>query len=249
MAADNDHVMFVEATIEKHQARLAVALATLEKRVADYIASAPLNDDDMFDLEWAVKSRAELRPMIQEEYLKAVDEMIRDYRVIENDAYDMLNNYGNISRLDPEIVTRLQEFSYQGFEDVATEYLDVVSKTLYESALTGASFSAAVDSAKQAINGRMARYANQQIHDTLMQFDSTINVRAGMEAGATKWAYKGSLVRGSRDHCRKHQDKIYTIEEIKEIWSGDWDGKQEGDPFKVRGGYNCGHVWRPVFED
>lgn len=249
MAVDNDHVMFTEAVIEKHQARLAVALATLEKKVADYIATAPLNEEQLFDLEWAIKSRAELRPLIQEEYLKAVDEMIRDFRVIEADAYEMLDNYGNVARLDPQVVTRLQEFSYQGFEDVATEYLDVVSKTLYESTLTGANFSAAVESAKAAIGGRMARYANQQIHDTLMQFDATINVAVGKEAGATAWKYVGSLVRDSREHCREHQNKVYTIEEIEEIWSGDWDGKQEGDPFKVRGGYNCGHVWRPVFED
>ena len=36
-------------------------------------------------------------------------------------------------------------------------------------------------------------------------------------------------------------------EEIEEIWSGSWAGKIDGNPFIVRGGYNCRHRFRAVF--
>jgi hypothetical protein len=94
----------------------------------------------------------------------------------------------------------------------------------------------------------MRRYATQIAQDSLMQFDASINVNAGIQAGADSWKYYGDVIRDSRPFCRKHAGNTYTTEEIAEIWSGDWAGKASGDPFIVRGGYNCRHHFRPVFE-
>ena len=94
----------------------------------------------------------------------------------------------------------------------------------------------------------MRRYATQIAQDSLMQFDASINVNAGIQAGAGSWKYYGDVIRDSRPFCRKHAGNTYTTEEIAEIWSGDWAGKASGDPFIVRGGYNCRHHFRPVFE-
>ena len=86
------------------------------------------------------------------------------------------------------------------------------------------------------------------VHDSLMQFDASINVAAGKEVGATEWKYYGSIIQDSRDWCIKHAGKKFTEDEIRELWSGnEWQGKAPGDPFIVRGGYNCRHHWRPVF--
>lgn len=96
----------------------------------------------------------------------------------------------------------------------------------------------------------MRRYASQMVHDSLMQYDASLNVAAGKEIGAEKWKYYGSVIRDSRDWCKKHAGKSYTEEEIRDMWaSNTWTGKAAGDPFIVRGGYNCRHHWRPVFDD
>ena len=96
----------------------------------------------------------------------------------------------------------------------------------------------------------MRRYASQMVHDSVMQFDASINVAAGKELGVEKWKYYGSVIRDSRDWCKKHAGKSYTEDEIREMWaSSSWTGKAAGDPFIVRGGYNCRHHWRPVFDD
>ena len=84
---------------------------------------------------------------------------------------------------------------------------------------------------RKAVGADASRYATQQVRDSLMQFNSNINVAIGKEAGATHWKYSGSLFDDSREHCRKHEGKIYTEEEINEIWSGSWKGKAEGNPF------------------
>lgn len=94
----------------------------------------------------------------------------------------------------------------------------------------------------------MRRYAGQMVHDSLMQFDSSLNVSAGKELGVEQWKYYGSVIRDSRDWCKRHAGKSYTEDEIREMWStNEWTGKASGDPFIVRGGYNCRHHWRPVF--
>ena len=103
--------------------------------------------------------------------------------------------------------------------------------------------------AADKLGNNMRRYATQIVHDSLMQFDSSITVQTGKESGADAWKYYGSNINDTRDFCRKHAGKTYTEDEIREIWSGDWAGKAAGDPFIVRGGYGCRHHWRPVFRE
>jgi len=95
----------------------------------------------------------------------------------------------------------------------------------------------------------MRRYASQMVHDSLMQFDAGINVAAGREVGATEWKYYGSIINDTRPWCVRHAGKKYSEDEIREMWANnEWAGKAPGDPFIVRGGYNCRHHWRPVFD-
>lgn len=248
MAADTDHAEYLASLTNKHEERLASALVTLERRIADYVATAPLQDGQLFDLEWAVNARPEIRRLIREEYLVEIDTIIRDYREVHQQAIGMIGTYGDVIDIDSNIVSQLQGLSFQGFADIGNEYLDVIAKQVYESTLTGTTFAASVAAVQQAVGGGMARYAKQQVHDSLMQFDANVNVAVGKASGATRWKYFGRLVEESRSHCREHKGKVYTEEEIYEIWSGSWAGKIEGNPFVVRGGYNCGHHWRPVFD-
>jgi hypothetical protein len=81
MAADVDQLNAVIAQADRHQALLASALLKLENRIADIMATAPLRDGDLFDLEWAVQARVQLREAIEQEYLSVVDGIVRDYSV------------------------------------------------------------------------------------------------------------------------------------------------------------------------
>lgn len=96
----------------------------------------------------------------------------------------------------------------------------------------------------------MRRYARQMIVDSMMQFDAAVNVAAAREIGADRWKYYGTVVEDSRDFCVRHVNEIWDEQEIRDTWSAtSWQGKADGDPFIVRGGYNCRHHFRPVFED
>lgn len=103
--------------------------------------------------------------------------------------------------------------------------------------------------AADKLGNNMRRYSSQMVHDSLMQFDASVVTNVGKESGADAWKYYGSNINDTRDWCRRHSGKTYTEDEIRELWTQDWAGKAAGDPFIVRGGYNCRHHWRPVFKE
>jgi hypothetical protein len=249
MARDVDHVTFLSAMADAHQEKLASALVSLENKVADYLAGAPLTESQLFDLEWAINAKKDLRRIIEQEYLVKVDSLIRDYDRALASNIQMLGFYGDFGQIDATVVSQLKSLSFEGFKNIGNEYLEVLSKQIYEATLSGATFAESVNVVKAAVGGRLARYGNQLVHDSLMQFNRSVNVALAKEAGIEKWKYVGSLVESSRPFCRKHKDKVYTTEEVLEIWKGDWAGKMEGNPFIVAGGYNCGHQLLPVSED
>ena len=292
MSAESEYSDILDRLADKHQERIAAALQELEERVAELMASAPLRDGELFDLEWALSARPELRKLIDDIYLAEVQASIAQYKNVSASALSMLKTYGDFTNVDASVINQLQRLSFQGFEAIAAEYLDVLATEIYQSTLTGRAFTESVKNLRQSINGiyissdsieakklvdiaangtkaqqaaaveklqtlygrdrtgrNLRRYSVQMMQDSLMQFDASINTAIGKESGAEKWKYYGSLVRDNREFCRVHVGRIMTNEEITEDWSGSWSGKAGGDPFIVRGGYNCRHHFRPVFEE
>lgn len=247
MPADIDHLNFVIGVAEEHQRRLLAALNKLEIRIVELMREAPLQDGKLFDLEWAVQARNRIREAISAEYLEVVDTFVSEYAEIAAAARDMLGTYTEFAVLDSGVIAQLQQLSFNGYEALGSDFLEQVSKQIYESTLTGATFGEAVNIVAQSVDADLARYAKQAVHDGLMDFDAAINTNIAFEAGAEKFIYIGPDDSVTRKHCDKFVGKTLTLEEIQRAWSGDWAGKREGSPFVVRGGYNCRHRFRAVF--
>ncbi len=104
--------------------------------------------------------------------------------------------------------------------------------------------------ASDRAGNNLRRYAGQIAHDSVMQFHGQFTVAKAKEAGIDKFTYTGTLVRDSRDFCVEMLNKVLTEKQIREIWkSRAWQGKSNGDPFIVRGGYRCRHTWIPTVEE
>jgi chorismate synthase len=247
--SDSTHADFLASLADDHQRKLGEAISRLEDRVLDLLSGAPLDEGALFDLEWAVQARNELRQVVDQEYLQEVDLLVKEYTQVAERATEMLAEYGDFTALDRSVIQQLQSLTFQGFESVGDQYLTAVSKEIYDMTLVGTSFADAVKNVRETVGGNLKRYADQQVHDGLMQFNANANVAIGKQSGVTRWKYYGGIQDNSRSHCKKHAGKIYTEEQIAEIWSGTWKGKASGDPFVVRGGYRCQHHWRPVFDD
>lgn len=116
----------------------------------------------------------------------------------------------------------------------------------------GAEVKTAIDELKQ-VYGRttqgesFVRYASLLATDSIMGFDGQLAKFRASELGYNTYLYYGSLIKDSRPFCRKHAGKFYTEEQINKIWADDPEqGRDQGTPFIVRGGYNCRHSWQPI---
>lgn len=78
---------------------------------------------------------------------------------------------------------------------------------------------------------------------SLLALTGEITRVLGAEDPAARFRYVGGVIANTRPFCAKHNNKVYSLQEIEEIWSGSWEGKAPGDPFSTRGGYNCRHIW------
>jgi len=290
MPKDTEYADLLENLTLQHQQRLSDSLERLESEVVKLVSKAPLKDGNLYDLEWAIAQRKKIRSALEAEYLTEVQDILKGYQGVANNTYKMLGAYGSFNELSPKVIQQLQRLSFQGFEAIGNEYLDVISTEVYQSTLTNRAFNDSIKSIQQTINGvyiqsndaeakrlvniakngtaqqsaaaveklhalyardrvgnNLRRYANVYAQDSLMQFDASINTAIGKESGATHWKYYGGTTAGTRSFCRKHDGKTYTNEEIEQIWAGSWAGKSSSDAFIARGGYNCQHHWRPVF--
>ena len=103
---------------------------------------------------------------------------------------------------------------------------------------------------RDRLGNNFRRYATQLVQDSLMGFDGQFAKYRSDELGLTHYKYTGTTVRDSRDFCRRNVNKVFSEEEIRDTWSSQtWKGKAQGDPFIVRGGYNCRHHWQPTNPD
>ena len=111
--------------------------------------------------------------------------------------------------------------------------------------------------ARDRAGENMKRYAGQILNDSLREFDATLNLAKSNDAGLTHAIYQGSNIPTTRDFCRlvrsgaydKRNGGLFTVDEVRKLWRRNWKGKKPGDPFIVRGGYNCRHQWSFVNPD
>ena len=111
--------------------------------------------------------------------------------------------------------------------------------------------------ARDRAGENMKRYAGQILNDSLREFDATLYLAKSNDAGLTHAVYQGSNIPTTRDFCRlvrsgaydKRNGGLFTVDEVRKLWRRNWKGKKPGDPFIVRGGYNCRHQWSFVNPD
>ncbi len=117
---------------------------------------------------------------------------------------------------------------------------------------------AEIASAKRAIKDRLTGInvtasvrdlTNTKVQDTVMKFDGAYTAGKAKREGIKRWRYTGGVIAETREWCAEHTGNTYTEDEINDLWTSGWTGKESGDPFVVRGGYNCRHFWVPVEDD
>ena len=266
--ADN-HEIQIKKTLEDLEARIVAEID--RKKVLEQAGKLIKDEFTGISTKIAIELRTDLKRFIDETYRTTADSMVRDYDQIvqefmkEFGELNIPDNFKTLTQADALTITQLKFQSFQGFEDIASRYLNEISTQVYQNAIAGKPFNEMVKDLRGLITGDvdrrgrpMSTYASQIAHDSVMQFDGQFTIYKADEAGLTKFKYTGTEVGDTRPFCVQELRKArggttYTKEEVQTLHntrSGDrLLGKAEGDPFIVRGGYRCRHTWLPVADD
>jgi hypothetical protein len=147
--------------------------------------------------------------------------------------------------LDAQLINTLKQETYiTTLNQVETEQNRIV-EILVLAAIAGAVSVDLIRQTKRTLTASAKRISTV-FGDAVFRFDTILTRVRSLFAGVKRFRYVGGTIATTRDFCRSHNNKVYTEIEIKRIWRSSWGGKAPGDPFVVRGGYNCRHWWVPV---
>lgn len=97
--------------------------------------------------------------------------------------------------------------------------------------------------------GSIAVKLTTSVDNVVGSYNGTYAKAQGTRNGVEQFEYVGGVMATSRPFCVSMVGSIMNAEDIQNLWDGSsWAGKEPGDPFVVRGGYNCRHYWVPVEE-
>lgn len=117
----------------------------------------------------------------------------------------------------------------------------------FDEAVASASERLRTEFARDAAGNNLRRYAYQQTHDAIRQFNGSFVIAEAEAAGLSHFKYYGDIISTTRPFCRKLLGQVLSKEEVEQKWAEEsWAGKAPGSPFEVRGGYNCRHNFAPV---
>ena len=235
----------LEQATSQHERRLLLAMESLRRRLTDSLASLPLRDGQLFDLDAALALRAQIDGLVRDEYLSVIDEIVREYPEAVALTREFMEQFADFA-VPQSVIGQLQQFSFTGHEALADDFAEALYQQVYNNTLAGTPFSASLAELNGLLDNDLQRYSKTMLHDALFEFSSSVQQAAAAEAGITTFRYEGDTIESTRPFCERHVGKEYTTEEIYEIWNDSWQGKRSGDPFRVRGGYNCRHWWVPV---
>lgn len=175
----------------------------------------------------------------------SLQQIVEDNIKLNSDALsDQLDpqTAGTIPRLNQEVTAALEA-------QLAEEQNSIINQAVLGAIAGG--LTAAVLSELRSSVGRAIRRLELTFENAMRQYDGALTLlRSSNQGREVRYRYAGGVIAESRQFCRQMNGRVLTESEIRSIWSSqDWAGKRPGDPFVVRGGYNCRHSWIPVAEN
>jgi len=157
-------------------------------------------------------------------------------------------------KISSEVASKIDSFittikiEYKALIDSKTA--EIVS-TLSTQIATGAKKSDIINSVKKTLESSGLGNNNIRGLKTIIttkafELESLVNKELSILIGVSSWKYEGPSDSKNRAWCASHVGNTLTKKEFEDWRNKSWDGKRDGDPFVVRGGWNCRHHFTPI---
>jgi uncharacterized protein with gpF-like domain len=237
--------MATEAEIRKHQKKLDELIKQFETGLQDQL-------DDAFDSVAALgtdASRTDVLQIFESVRAWADSETQKLNTVIESNIEMNATVLG--SDVNQQTLSKLQDVRDQMQSQIRTAIDQEQNRVIETIVLAGVAGAVARDliSQTRSIKEGSERRVGTVFGNAVYQFDAIVTRARSPQDRVQRYQYVGGLIDSSREFCQTHDGAIYTEQEIRDIWNDTWPGQAPGDPFVVRGGYNCRHTWVAVEEE
>lgn len=245
----NDLGKRLDATLDEIERRLRKALEAVNRRVAEIV---PDTKDKQAALAAALDARAQIAQLLGA-FDAEIDRLVDEYVSAVELAREQWDLGVEFSATDAALLDAMIQDTASELRSAALAKADEISQVIYTAAVAGTPMGDTIEQVRQLLIGgtdkrgrSLAHYASTIAQTRYMSIFATATRRLAERAGIERYRYDGTLVRDSRPWCRQHVGKVLTIDEIEAWRDKDWEGKAPGDPFVVRGGWNCRHYWTPI---
>ena len=244
------------------QKKLSGIIAILETRVQDlidriYVDAAGNIKGPVYTLKQVQKMQYDLIVAFQKEFGDKLGVVVEAQKKAEKIALQYFSTMEMTPLLSVPVqalVTQLRGGTVAGLEALSSATQAEIARELYISIASGTSKKDLRETIKSLLVGQkdkagrpMAVHAGAFAQDSLMGYSAAINSEYAKEEGLDTFIYFGSLIKTSRDWCRKNAGKTFTRAEIDALNDEpQWQGRARGDVWITRGGYRCRHHWMPV---
>ena len=223
-----------DSLIERFSRRFAVGLAPLLTALYDNLASEE-NPDRLTVTRYFLPIRQYAQAQLENLEAVLADNAEMNKAVLEGVVIDT-------SRIRAEAIASINA----SIDEEANNLIGVLATSALVGGVTAATITALRKSRKAVTRRLQIAYSTN-----LRNGDAAYTILATRATNKTvKYRYVGGIIPESRPFCRQHDGQVMTESEIRRIWNSQtWQGKKPGDPFVVRGGYNCRHYFVPVEEE
>lgn len=236
--------MATTAEIRKHQQQMDRLISEFEQELGE-------------QLERAFDSVAALGTGATRTEVQAIFQTVKSWADAQGSRLESIVQ-GNIDMnasvlgtdINQQILTNLAQVKEQLIAQVQTQIEQEQNRVIQTIVLAGVAGAVSNDliSQTRGIRKGSKNRISTVFVNAVYQFDAIITRARSPKTGEQKYQYVGGIIASTRDFCAQHDGAIYTEKEIREIWRSTWSGQEPGDPFVVRGGYNCRHTWVAVEE-
>ena len=240
----------LELNLMRIERMLLTAATTLNDTLASIVAEGVTGE---LAIQRALAMQANIAAAFAE-YDAAAGAAVATYAQAARDSADALIAMGVPAvfvQEDADLLLAMMQNVRSEIAGLSLQTQASVTESIYTGAVTGMSKMDMVANIKQLVLGQtdkrgnpMLMHAQTILRTGYMEVDSVVQRKKAGEAGIETFKYVGATVRDSRPWCVEHVGKVFTLAEIKEWESAQWAGKKQGDPFVVRGGWNCTHHFR-----
>lgn len=246
--------MTIDNDLTRNERLLRDALTAIETRISDLYVLPKTELRDV-RVSAALQLRAEIANTFAREFGGVISETVNTYNNAARLAAAELERVGisgAFTQTDTALIDAMMRDTRFELEAVSATTQAKISEALYVAAIAGTKRSDVLQQVRQLlVGGTDARGLPMKFHaETIMRTGymetyTVVMLNKSLEAGIKQFKYSGATVRDSRPWCVSHVGKVYSYEEIQKWRESNWAGKKSGDPFVVRGGWNCIHRWTP----